>query len=225
MDPRERVDDPETGLQAALHGLQAKLHTGFPGVVVSFDASALTAVVQPAIQGIQTKPDGSTSPVTMPQLLDCPVVFQGGGGVSMTMPLKNGDEVWVSIANRCIDAWWQQGGVQPQMEQRMHNLSDGFCFPRVWSQPNVLANVSATASEWRSDDRSTFLQLDPVAQKITITAPGGLFINADITHTGKQTSSGIIKSLTNVVALAIDLLTHLHSGVQPGSGNSGGPTG
>jgi hypothetical protein len=223
MDPRERIDDLGAGLKAALDGLQSKLWTGFPGIIVSFDAAAMTAVVQPAIQGIQSKQDGSTAPLTMPQLLDCPVQFAGGGGVSLTMPLKKDDEVWVSIANRCIDAWFQSGGVQPQMEQRLHNLSDGFCFPRIWSQPNVLTDVSTTAAELRSDDRSTFIQLDPEAQTVNITAPGGSTIDANVTINGTLHVTQQITCDADVVASGISLKNHTHS--DPQGGETGGPTG
>lgn len=190
MDPRERLDDAETGLMTMLHGHQAQIWTGFPGIIKSFDAEKMTCEVQPAIQGVQTKKDGSTAAITMPKLLDCPVFYPSGGGVTLTMPIKEGDECWVSLANRCIDAWWQSGGVQPQMEHRMHDLSDGFVFVGVWSQPNVLSDISTSTAQLRSNDGATFVELDPEGQIVTITAPGGLTINADVTLNGDMTQTG-----------------------------------
>ncbi len=225
MDPRERLDDVGTAVQAALQGFQAKLWTGFPGIIVSFNAQAVTAVVQPAVQLTQTKQDGSTQPLTMPKLLDCPVQFQGGGNVLMTMPLTQGDEVWVNIANRCIDAWWQQGGVQPQMEQRLHDLSDGFCFPKVWSKPNAPANISTTASEWRSVDRSTFVQLDPNGRTVNITAPGGWSLNGPGTINGNVNQTGAYVASEEGTFNGIEVSRHVHPGVEAGGASTEPPTG
>ena len=64
-----------------------------------------------------------------------PVVFPGGGGFALTFPVAAGDECLVVFASRCIDAWWQSGGVGEPMEPRMHDLSDGFALIGVRSQP------------------------------------------------------------------------------------------
>lgn len=224
MDQRERAGDGMEALRTAMDARQASMWTASVGIIQSFDDVAMTCVVQPSIQGRIAKPDGSAQFVAMPLLLDCPVYFPSGGGVTLTFPVKKGDEALVVFANRCIDAWWQQGGIQPPMEARMHDLSDGFAFVGVRSQPRRLAGVSTTKTQLRTDDGAAFYELDPATKAATITAPGGLTINADVTVNGKVTASGIIKSFTDVLAAAISLLGHRHTNVQPGSGNSGGPT-
>jgi protein gp138 len=190
MDRRERAGDFQAALRVALSDLQTDLWTGMPGIVQSFNAVAITAVVQPAIQAQVQKQDGSWSNVTMPLLLDCPVHFQSGGGATLTFPLKKGDEVWVSFANRCIDAWWSQGGVQPQAELRMHDLSDGFCFPKIWSKPNAIANISTTTAQLRSDDGQAYVELDPAGHIVNIVAPGGINITGPVAVTGAITATG-----------------------------------
>ena len=78
MDRRERLDDPEEATRVAQDGHQAQIWTSIPGIIQSFDPSTMTAVVQPAIQGIQQLSDYSFKIVNMPLLLDVPVEFPSG---------------------------------------------------------------------------------------------------------------------------------------------------
>ena len=99
-----------------------------PAVIVDFDPVAMTCSAQPAIRARVTAPSGGQQHMPLPLLLDCPVYFPSGGNCTLTFPVKPGDECLVVFASRCIDAWWQSGGVQDQAEMRMHDLSDGFVF-------------------------------------------------------------------------------------------------
>jgi hypothetical protein len=112
MDRRERWGDPEEAQRMAQAALQARIWTCLPGTVVSFDASACTVAVQPAIGGVAFDASGKPGATTLPVLHDVPVVFPGGGGLHLTFPLAAGDEVLLVFACRPIDSWWQSGGVQ-----------------------------------------------------------------------------------------------------------------
>src|SRR5206468_1066558 len=125
MDRRERSGDLLAGLLALQQSWAGELYVALPGLVQSFDPVKRTCVVQPAVKASIMTSDGSSRWDKMPLLLDCPVVFPGGGDVVLTFPLKLGDEVLVVFSDRCIDAWWQNGGLQNQAELRMHDLSDG----------------------------------------------------------------------------------------------------
>lgn len=148
-------------MRIALDGKQAQIWTALPCIIQSFNPVAMTCEVQPTINGIVRQQDGTSKEVKMPLLLDCPVFFPSGGGFTLTFPIKPGNECLVIFASRCIDAWWQQGGIQGQAELRMHDLSDGFCLPEVFSQPRVLSNVSTTATQLRSADGQTFVEVGP----------------------------------------------------------------
>ena len=161
----------------AFDGRLARLWTALPGIVQVFDPVRLTCSVQPTINGTAIQQDGSTQPIQMPMLLDCPVMFPQGGGVSLTFPIAAGDEVLVVFASRCIDAWWQQGGVQGQAEFRMHDLSDGFVIPGCRSQPRKFT-ASATAAQLRTDDGSAFIELNPVSKAINATTTGAITATA-----------------------------------------------
>lgn len=185
MDPRERLGDRAEALRIAFDVKQATLHTAFPAIVVSVDMATMRALVKPAIQGQFQNIDGTWTDVNLPQM-NCPIYFPSGGGFTLTFPLAAGDEVFVIIAERCIDSWWLSSNVQPQSEFRMHNLSDGFCFPKVWSKPKVISPSPNTANvQLRSDDGDTYIEMTP-GGGINMVAPG----NINITATGNITITG-----------------------------------
>jgi hypothetical protein len=183
MNRAERANDKEEAIRTALTGWQAGIWTALPGVVQSFDPAKMTAKVQPAVMGRLTLPNGQVQDLVMPTLLDCPVQFPGGGGFSLTFPVKAGDECLVVFASRCIDNWWYygskdaQGNItsQPLAELRMHDLSDGFVILGFRSVPRVLGAVSTTATQLRADDGAAFVEV----------APGGLVnVKGDLHVTG-----------------------------------------
>ena len=203
MDRRERYGDPEEAMRLAFEGMQAGLWTAMPGIVQSFNAAQQTCVIQPALLANLLQPDGTTKSIRLPLLLDCPVFFPGGGGVTLTFPLKQGDECLTVFASRCIDAWWQSGGIQVQAELRMHDLSDGFCFAGFRSVPNVFENISTTTAQLRSADGLEVVELDPVNGIVNIKAP-------EVNILGVLTINGV------------PFLAHAHTGVQAGASNTGG---
>ncbi|MBR8471928.1 MULTISPECIES: Gp138 family membrane-puncturing spike protein [Burkholderia] len=178
MDRRERTDDDLEALKHAIGARLTEVWTALPGTVESFDPVAMMVSVQPGTKDSIRNEDGTISTSLFPLLTDCPVVWQGGGGVTATFPIAAGDECLVVFASRCIDAWWQSGGVQEQAESRTHSLADGFALVGVRSRPRALPGVSTTSAQLRSDDGSTFFDLNPSTQKVKIVAPGGFEVIA-----------------------------------------------
>lgn len=236
MDRRERVGDPEETFRVAFEGGQARMWTALPGIVVKFDPARMVANIKPTIKGLMQTEKGILQWVEMPVLLDCPVVFPQGGGVTLTFPIAEGDEVLVVFASRCIDSWWQLGGVQNQAELRMHDLSDGFAIPGARSQPRKFA-VSTTAAQLRTDDGSAYVELNPSNKGVTVQTTGKAKVNADtieatansatvtastislvgnVTVTGNLSVSGSMTNAGKNIGK-----THTHSGVQTGGGNTG----
>ena len=159
MDRDERMNRPLVAYRRAFRGFISDVWTALPGIVQSYDAAKRTVTVQPAIQAqVQNNVTGEWSSVNLPVLPDVPVLFAGGGGFLITVPISAGDEGLVVFASRCIDAWWQQGGVQPQAENRMHDLSDGFFLPSPMSQPQEIPDVSSTSVQIRSKDGAKFME-------------------------------------------------------------------
>ena len=165
--------------------MRAGIWTALPGVIQSFNPVAMTCEVQPGIKVNVRQQDGTIVSVALPMLVDCPVQFPSGGNCTLTFPVGQGDECLVVFASRCIDGWWQSGGVQEQAELRMHDLSDGFVLLGFRSQPRALGSVSTTTTQLRNDAGDTYVDLDPAGKIVKVKAPGGITLDTPtVTVTG-----------------------------------------
>jgi hypothetical protein len=221
MNVLERIDDPIIGLKVALSGWQSKIQTAVPGIIQSFNADDMTCTVQPAINGQVRDETGALTGVDLPMLVDCPVQFPAGGGCTLTFPVKKGDECLVVFSSRCIDSWWQSGGVQSQADLRMHDMSDGFALLGVRSQPRVIGNISSTAAQLRTDDGAAFVEVDSSthAINITTTAP----INVTSTASANVTAPVINlaaagQTLQKFITEAFQALFNSHTHASAGAG-------
>jgi len=181
--------------------------------------------VQPTIQGSVADPSGNVRLVNLPVLVDVPLVWPKAGGFALTFPVAAGDEVLVVFSCRCIDSWWQSGGIGAPAEARMHDLSDGFAILAPTSQPKKLSNVSSANVQLRNYAGDTLVEITPDgkanitgASEINLTAPvinltGTMNLNGQMTQTGGSMTIG-----------GVTFGTHKHTGVQTGGGTSGGPT-
>jgi len=226
------MNDPIVAMSVALGGWQSKLQTASPGIIESFDRDAMTCSVQPAIKGQIRDETGAVQDVDLPMLVDCPVQFPSGGGCTLTFPVKKGDECLVVFSSRCIDSWWQSGGVQAQADLRMHDMSDGFALLGFRSQPRVIGNISSTAAQLRTDDGAAFVEVDSSTHAINATTSGAATVSAQgnitmsaplVTINGDVKVNGRVDTTGDVKAGTISLMTHRTSGVTAGGGTSGVP--
>ncbi len=219
MDRRERMEDGLVQQRGALRQWQAGLWTAMPAILQSFNAAAMTCTAQVAIRPQTRTPDGNWVDTTISLCVDCPVVFPRGGGFSLTLPLQKGNEGLLVFAARCIDGWWQSGGVQNMATLRMHDLSDGFFIPGATSQPNLPSAAASTDSaQLRSDDGECYVEI-AAGHVVNVVAPGGAKITGDLVVTGSIKGNVVTDTANNVT-----LSTLTVTGVQPGSGTSGTPT-
>lgn len=231
MDRRERIAEQLTSVNALLRGLQAKMWTTMPGILQTYDPVKRTATVQVAIQPQTRDPYGTWTNQSISVLQDCPVQFPRGGGYGFRFPLVEGDEGLVHFSARCIDAWWQNGGVQPQAEFRMHDLSDGFFVPGVCSVPNAPADDGTNTARFWAEDGSVYVDLDKTAGTIKLHALTTIVDgNLVITGTASQQVGGggtidfgdtNLKTTGSVTQGTVVLGTHTHpvSGSETGEPN------
>ena len=166
MQQLERTADHQEALIAAMEGWQRKLWTATPGIIQTPVGADGTVSIQPAIKAKVRSSDGKVSEQALPLLIHCPVHCFGGGGFSLTAPLAQGDECLVVFGSRCIDGWWQSGGVQSQIEMRMHDLSDGFCIPGFRSMGRALGSYSQESFQLRTDNGQAYYELTPTRANI-----------------------------------------------------------
>lgn len=230
MKRNERSGDQIQALLDVLAGNQSGIWTALPCQVAAVQmGEQMTISAQPLIQGLRTLISGAQQWVRMPLLLDCPVVFPMGGPFSLTFPIAVGDECLVVFSSRCIDAWWQQGGVQPQADLRMHDLSDGFAIMGVRNKQRRIPSISTTDVELRNEDGSAKIAIAPDHRikvnsdvEVVVTAPLTT-INGNVNVNGNIHATGTITGDVDVIAGTISGKTHRHSGVTTGPSNTGTP--
>jgi len=195
--------------------------TNLPCEVVSYDPDAVTVEVKPLIRVPVRTPEGSIKMIEIPILQDVPVMFPCAGGFTITHPINVKDECVVSFSSRNIDLWWQSGGVQNPFDTRHHDLSDGFAFFKPQSQAKKIKNISTENLEIRSDDNATKIQITPDGI-INFFGKKAVF-DCDVEMKKSLTVNGLIKSLEDVVAKTVSLISHLTTGVKSGPDTSGPP--
>ncbi len=211
MDRKQLLDSPEMAMLQVTQLVKAEMWCAMPGIVVAFDPAKLTCSVQLSIQVQVTDESLTQTWTSISVLVDCPVVFPSGGGCMLTFPILPGDECLVVFADRCIDAWWQSGGVQTQMDSRMHDLSDGFVIPGPRSLPNVPGAPVGPRAELRTLDGQARLGLDPGTK------------DAHVETTGSCTISAATINLNGTLMInGQAYLAHTHSGVVVGGASTAG---
>ena len=159
MNQNERIGSPAEYDALKSEELSAQIRVAMPAIVTRVNLEAQTVEVKLALQGKVLGSTGEAEWVNYPILPDVPIIFPRAGGFALTFPVKVGDECLVIFADRCIDAWWQSGGVQKPMDERLHDLSDAFALFGVTSQPRRLPSVASDAVELRDEKRANFISL------------------------------------------------------------------
>ena len=215
----ERSPDPLRRESIKQQQASNRLRVAIPGIVQSYDASQQTVTVQVALRE-KLSIDGNENWVDIPLLLDVPIIFPRSGGYVLTLPITSGDEVLVVFGDCCIDAWWQSGGVQNQIDTRRHDLSDAFAIPGPWSQPRRVPGYSTNSCQLRNEAGSAYVELS--GSTINIVGSAVNIMAPNVTVTGRTTVDGktTITGATDIQGR--DFLTHTHSGVETGGGSTGG---
>ena len=216
-----------------MEGMRSGLWTAMPGIIQSFSASAVTATVQMAIKGIVQDQAGKSQFVNLPLLVDVPVFFPRGGNCTLTFPVAKNDECLVVFASRCVDGWFQSGGIQAPLQPRMHSMSDGFALVGFFSQATKISGISTSTAQLRSNDGSTYIDLNPSAQTVKVVAPGGFEVDSPtITLNGQlaqgngatkypATLQGPITVVNDLTAAGKSVSTHTHH--ENGAGSNTNP--
>lgn len=253
-----RRDEQATSLNAQMINARIltqllEVHTAVPGIIDTFDSEKQTARVRPALKMLYT-PDkeaqaGDAQWVECALCVDVPVMFPGCGDYVLTFPVNQGDECLLVFAERCINHWFTQGGVQEQEELCHHDASDAIAIIGLRSQPNKIENFDTKRVQLRNTDGDTLVTLDKDGKiiagvdgammtiedgKVTVKADdikldgdveitGDLTSKGDVDISGDVTGKGSADFSNDVTGAGISLQTHIHTGVQSGASTSGPP--
>ena len=176
-----------------------------PAKVVSYDDTTNRAVIKPLVMLGTT--DGQK--ISRAQLSNIPVFRFGGGGFFIRFPVKPGDFGWLKATDRDMSLIMQRGGLEDWPNTlRQHSFSDGMFFPdtlKSW----VIDGANADALVIQSLDGSVCVSLH--SGKVKIEA-ADIEVVGNMSVTGTMTNNGV-----NIGS------THVHSGVDAGPSNTGGP--
>lgn len=163
-----------TVIQECIKQNRANLYTALPARVINFNGHTVTCEIM--INKIIT--DGEN--IVIPPLVDVIAQFPHAGGFCFTVPIKAGDEGLVVFSSRCIDGWYESGNKTEPLDNRMHDLSDGFFIVGANSVPHKIPNFYHEGASMQTDDGSTHIRL----------TRGKIFIKGDIEHEGNSKQTG-----------------------------------
>ena len=203
----------------------AEVHTCLPGEVVSYDGQFAT--VRPTLA--KQLANGDTLPA--PKIVRVPICWPvgdiGGAKALITVPLKPGDPVEIRFCERALDDWLSGLDGAPN-DPRQFDLSDAFATPLHRPGAGLVADLQNVSLQYGPGS----IKISPDG-KVTIVAPAGVEMDTPLLQVtgniasgggaGTVTVQGSIAVTGDVTAGGKSLQTHVHSGVQPGAGNSGPP--
>ncbi|MDR0736812.1 MAG: hypothetical protein LBF51_08320 [Zoogloeaceae bacterium] len=191
-----------------------------PAAVVRYDRQNNTATVRPLIQVMGT--DGKSLGRSL--LLAVPVLALGGGGFVVNFPLKPGDLGWIEASDRDISLFVQALAEAKPNTCRLHSFSDGRFIPDVFRR-YVIDSSDADDMVIQTIEGNTRIVVR--ANAVDIKTSGDVAIDA-----GGKIGLAAAASITlaaPVVTIAGDVsvegrgfMEHVHTGVEPGPGNTGG---
>jgi hypothetical protein len=198
----ERLKDKTELYRRMMDEQIAGVRVSMPGIIRSFNPSTQTATIQLSIRE-KININGNLTWTEIPPLVDVPLGTIKGGGHLIVTAIHEDDECWVWFADMCIDATWQSGGIQNQIDKRRHDLSDSFFIPSLFSQPKKIANYPTEGIQLRNESGSSMVEVNGPTINII---GGNINIGSDTTIDGRS------------------FLGHTHGGVEPGGGTTGGVT-
>jgi len=186
------------------------VHTGIPAEVAAVDYTKGTADVNVLYEGVSNVGDISALNDKYPQILDVPIqiVSAKGGKAKITVPVSVGDKGMLYFPERDMDGF-SGTLVKNTKEQKLTHTSQGVYF---------IPEMPTTSNPISIDPDNIIIEFQN--SKFTIKPDGNIDINgATITPDGNV----ITKAGVDLNEFKMMYDTHVHGGVQTGSGNTGTP--
>lgn len=176
-------------------------------IAVKTSANGDRVTVAPLVSVLTT--DGRL--VSRAQIASVPVVQIGGGGIVLRFPIKPGDLGHIKASDRDVSLFLQGFKESAPNTLRLHSFQDAWFYPDVmrgWT----IAGEDAEATVLQTLDGVTRIALGTNRIKMAVGAK-----SVTITPAGTTIIGGLVVD-------GITFGTHLHTGVQAGGSNTGGPT-
>ena len=227
-------------LNDAIGEALSNLHTATIAKVTAVQEKTIS--VQPVTNRVV---DGKS--IKLPQFTKVPPIFMQGGGSYTAHPIAIGDYCLLILTERCFDRWYSGADFQDPAEFRMHDYSDGLAIVGVnplagaLTIPTVIQHTGDTnqdgdythqGSRYHTGKYTLIGDHDQTGNKIQIgnyTINGNVTINGSIIITAQPGDVVQVNGVTlevvsgDLIADGISLKTHVHGGVEPGTGTTGAP--
>ena len=193
--------------EAIVRSLMGKNHTIMLGEVMAItqEASSTAAVGFLSVRPMVFMVDGSNNNYDRATINNVPFFRLQAGGNAVILNPKVGDIGLIAYCERDISMVKRNKKQAAPNSRRQFNINDAVYL-------GGMLNGAPTQYVQFTDD------------KIIVKATSEIILDApQVTAMGKFTASGIIESLTDVIAKAISLFSHKHGGVQAGGSNTGEP--
>ena len=213
----------------------SNLHTATIAKVTAVQEKTIS--VQPVINRVV---DGNS--ITLPQFTKVPPLFMQGGGSYTAHPIAVGDYCLLVLTERCFDRWYSGSDFQNPAEFRMHDYSDGIAIVGINPLDGAITIPEVIQHTGDTNQDGNYTHQGDRTQTGNQTIIGDLHVDGNVTVTGNITCQGTIaagnytglgggamtasvsiETTADVVASGISLNNHVHSGVEPGGGTTGGP--
>lgn len=177
--------------QRLKNNIMFSTHVALPAVVQEVDRQAQTVSAQPTIRERIVQSDSQIQYVNYPLLINVPIVFPQVSGFRVTLPVTKGDECLVVFSDLAIDNWWQYGNVQNPVEQRRHDLSDGFAIFGVLNQSKLSSISSFSSSGIKMESIAGGTSIEVTASDVIFTNPSGaITLTQLMNHTHTESLGG-----------------------------------
>jgi len=215
--------------------LMMKTDGQLPARIVSYNRATNRAMVQPLISMIST----SAQRVGRAPIAAVPVLAIGGGGLFINFPLGPGDLGWIEASDRDISLFLQGAQMSSPNDGRIHSFENGRFIPDVYDQwtftldsgAMVISTLDGSTRIVMSEGKINLIGADIQINGTTveINASSSISINTgtldvDATGFGSMFTGNVNLPVATTIA-TVPFPTHVHSGVQTGSGDTGGVVG
>ena len=205
------IGEQESSFDSFAKDITSRMYCALPAIIESVNFDNQTIEARPVTIMKRTDDAGMVSDFPLPLLVDVPFQCYKGGGYSITVPIKQGDECLIIFTDVDFSAWFQNGGYNYAEHSFMHSYTNSMAIVGFSSEVNAITNYNPEAIEVRNADGS---------EKISLSKGNITLKSATITLDGNVTTTGTSNLKGTTTIQGKDFLSHVHS-----NGNQGADTG
>jgi len=202
----EKATTPlEKVIQTAIDSALKDIHTCLPAVVTKVNHSDQLIDAQLTIK---RKMAGQL--VNLPLLVNVPIRYWRSKTFSITFPIEVGDHVKIIFAERSIDTWLTEGGIQNPFDFRKFSLSDAFAEPVMYHQKDVIPNFDPINLEIKTNSGNTKIIIKASEEVEIITTGETKITSSKVIINNNVEVVGDVEVTGDLLVGSIDFLTHIH---------------